>query len=162
MRHTISDDNHSLAAAVRNSGMDEDQLWFIVRFAAEHGYDKAIRMLSPRSTVSRARRWLVWVGGWESSALSILRGEPAWRTDRDPFPVSILGHRATFFGASFAGTDVERHWWQVRVAGGYLVGRWRSWLYWSPDGTPGHPDAFNIIGNHCPRERRAPADGSDR
>ena len=69
--------------------------------------------------------WFVWVGG-------------------HPTPVSLFGHRVTFFGWGV----------QVQIGGGYLVrvtrGGWRG-MYWSPDGTPTHATVWF---SHAPQEVR--------
>ena len=83
-----------------------------------------------RSVLSRLRKWFVWFGGWE-------RADGRWqfRTPRTlghriwmyPTPVSVLGHRVTFFG----------HWLQVRVSSGWLVVNFRErYAYVSANGTP--------------------------
>src|SRR5690349_11986919 len=57
------------------------------------------------SLLKRVRRWFIWIGGWE------LANGRGWRlrTPREqgrqiwmhPTPVSVLGHRATFYGHWF-------------------------------------------------------------
>jgi hypothetical protein len=73
------------------------------------------------SLLRRASRWLIWIGGWE------LANFGGWRIRGAPSPVSILGHRVTWFSWGF----------QVRLRGGYLVwSRREGTLYFSPSGTP--------------------------
>lgn len=90
-----------------------------------------------RSPFQRARMWLIWFGGWEKAngtgwALRRRRFPGARTTVADPTPVSILGHRLTFFGT----------WLQVRLPHTYLVLRYRGgysggpYAYLSNDGTP--------------------------
>jgi hypothetical protein len=90
-----------------------------------------------RSLPGRLRRWLIWVGGWEQPDG---RGGASWRFSIPwtpeqrirlaPTPVSLFGHRVTFYG--WGGN--------LRLpTGDYLV--WsrcdRAWrVYLSPDGTP--------------------------
>lgn len=89
--------------------------------------------------INNARKWVIWLGGWESPT----RG---WHFDTDPYPISVFGHLATFFGS----------WGQVRWFGGYIVWflPWRrrmsscdTVLFWSPNGTPQHARARMLIGN---------------
>ncbi len=76
----------------------------------------------------RLRQWVIWIGGWEKA-----NGE-GWQfrtSDRSifmpPWPISLLGHRFTFFGWG----------WQLRLSHPrrYLVHS-KSGLYISTDGTP--------------------------
>ncbi len=88
---------HTIEAAMALGELDEDEAYFILRIAGHLGYDKAQkRMLSP---VSRLRRWLIWIGGWEvPSLIQWDQGEPAWKIKgRDPFPISLFGHRISIF-----------------------------------------------------------------
>jgi hypothetical protein len=155
------DSSHRIRAAMRRGELDEEEAFFILRFAGRLGYSEAIRRLSPRGPLSRARRWLIRLSGWEWPELSQWdSGKPTWDivNDRgeinDPTPISILGGLATFFGTSANGTSEELHWGHVRVGGGYLVWRWRSWAFWSPDATPSHPRAFDIVGKQADLRRR--------
>ncbi len=77
-----------------------------------------------RSLWLRIRQWFIWVGGWEGSNG---KGWTFW--SRSPDPVSILGHRATYYGWGI----------QVRLKHGYFVLTWRKGnrkAYISADGTP--------------------------
>lgn len=123
-------DSHNVAAAMARGELDEEEAYYVLRFAGRFGYREAMRRLDPKGPLSRARRWLVWIGGWESPELCRWdRGWPAWRTDADPTPVSLLGHLVTFYGWGA----------ELRVAGGHLVYTRRDGhLYWSPDATPSH------------------------
>jgi hypothetical protein len=88
----------------------------------------------------RLRQWLIWFGMWEDPrrsgrGLRPLRGADerhrrGWL--RDPTPVSILGHRATFFGWGIQ-VRLGRSWfvWCFRRFGE----RWRGKAYVSRDGT---------------------------
>jgi hypothetical protein len=86
--------------------------------------------VNEQSLLKRVRRWFVWFGGWERAnggwqlRIEYATGRKGWV---HPTPVSILGHRATFFG----------HWMQVRWVGGWLVIDWRErHAYISSNGTP--------------------------
>lgn len=86
-----------------------------------------------RSPFKRVRNWLIWFGGWEKA------DGAGWKIRRDsprggiygPRPVSILGHRVTFFGS----------WFDVRLPHTILVVRLRAgydggpYAYLSRDGT---------------------------
>ncbi len=81
------------------------------------------------------RKWLVWFGGWEKAdgtgwKFRINYGHRiGWR---NPYPLSVLGHMATFFSWG----------WQIRLSDNYwLVWAKRTGLYVSSDGTP--PDSGN-------------------
>jgi len=79
----------------------------------------------------RALKWVAWFGGWQAHS-----PKRAWSLRRRTLgerlapgmltPVSLFGHRITFFGWG----------WQVRLRGGYLVRGQEGGLYFSPDGTP--------------------------
>lgn len=52
----------------------------------------------------------------------------------------------------FMGNHSRRLWWDVRWRGGWLVVKAGfikrprlPRVYWSPDGTPGHPEARNVF-----------------
>ena len=79
------------------------------------------------SLFHRIRNWFIWIGGWEKA-----NGEgweifhktfQGWRI-WDPTPISLFGHRVTFFG----------NWWQMRTHLGYLTVS-RVHAYISRDGT---------------------------
>lgn len=91
-----------------------------------------------QSLVKRARRWLIWIGGWEkANGAGWDLSTPSRRHFMPPFPVSVLGHRTTFFG----------NWMQIRLPHTYLTIRFKRgysggpYAYLSNDGTPG--------GAHC-------------
>lgn len=90
-----------------------------------------------RSLWKTIRQWIAWFGGWEKAngegwqfrSRSYARG---WRW-HDPYPLSLFGHRVTFFGP----------WLNIKLPGGYLVWRWKPskalnspYAYISWDGTP--------------------------
>lgn len=95
-----------------------------------------------RSAWLRLRTWLIWVGGWESSPADKphqwrfrTEGHPPPRYRLGPTPVSVAGHRVTFFGWGL----------QVRLRHAYLVWEWNPYrwhgqrwgrCYVSPNGTP--------------------------
>lgn len=85
--------------------------------------------VNERSILSRVRKWFVWFGGWERANGRWefrLRhvGRSLWLS---PCPLSILGHRVTFYG----------HWMQMRWFGAWLVIDWRErHAYLSTNGTP--------------------------
>lgn len=134
---------HTLDAVLRRGELTEEEIYFVLRLAGHLGYDKAIeRLEGPRAL----RHWLIWTGGWEPGLLSQWdQGRPTWEIFRNgrlqsPTPVSLFGHRITF----------HREWIDVRVAGGYLhiaPGK----VYWSPNATPGHPEAIHFVGRR-PRD----------
>jgi hypothetical protein len=80
-----------------------------------------------RPVWKRVLGWLVWIGGWHAhrqgnwTLRERLSGEML-------APVSLLGHRVTYFSWGI----------QCRMKGGYWVAVWRlgKRIYWSPDGTP--------------------------
>jgi hypothetical protein len=79
-----------------------------------------------RSTAKRMATWVLWPGGWGTFKTWPMRKRlhPHYWT-----PVSLLGHRVTFFGWGI----------QARMCGGCWVMAWDGEgrrLYWSPDGTP--------------------------
>lgn len=140
--------NHSIESAMSLGELTEEEAYFVLRYAGRMGYDKAIKRLSP-NPLKPLRRWFVWFGGWEKpELLQWDGGKPAWEFRyrdgrwKDPFPLSVLGYRLTIFGK----------WAQMKFGKGYLVAssgfayKWPNSLYWSPDGTPQHPRARNIIG----------------
>jgi hypothetical protein len=83
------------------------------------------------SIFHRIRDWFVWVGGWETAngkgwRLFIPCGNR--RIMMSPTPVSLFGHRITFYGWG----------WNIRTRTGWLVytRRPERSLYHSTDGTP--------------------------
>ena len=146
----MPDEPHTIEAALRRGELTEEEAYFVLRFAGQLGYDKAIRRLSDPLKV--AREWLIWIGGWEHTELGQWdRGQPAWEVFRrgelrDPTPVSMLGHRITINRCGLYS------WVNVRFGSGYLHARLDgSTVYWSPNGTPSHPEAIHLVG-------RRPAD----
>lgn len=139
--------SHTLAAVMARGELTEEEAYFILRFAGRLGYAKAIRRLSnPWRTL---RKWFVWIGGWEHSELGQWdRGLPAWEPFRrgelqDPTPISFFGHRIT----------IQNRWLSVQIGRGYLnilfpnyVKTRYGHVYWSPNGTPQHPQARFFIG----------------
>lgn len=111
-----------------------------VRFNGEWWYEDR------RSLLTRARQWVIRIGGWERPDRTdgayrtrwAFRANWGWRGWRDPFPVSLLGHRVTFqsFGVS------------IRLGGRYLCWSYRrepgrmygplgtGYCYLSRNGTP--------------------------
>lgn len=75
----------------------------------------------------RILRWVAWFGGWEahSPKLNGASKRPLRKRLRMLTPVSLFGHRITFYGWG----------WQVRRRGGWWV-KSRNGVYWSPNGTP--------------------------
>jgi hypothetical protein len=100
-----------------------------------------------REKLRLARRWLIWFGGWERASTG------TWDFKSGPTPVSLFGHRVTFYGG----------WWmQFKARAGAVVlfapwARHRSssgaLAFWSPNGTPGHADATLLVGNRSRWER---------
>jgi hypothetical protein len=125
--------SHTVADAMARRELTEEEAYFVLRFAGHYGYKNTMdRFHSP---LKRLRKWFVWVGGWEEPELSQWdRGEPAWKLSRDPMPFSLFGHRVTFYGWG----------WSAKVGKGWLVWSRSSGLYWSPNGTPSHPDVIRI------------------
>jgi hypothetical protein len=127
---------HTIASAMQRGELDEEEAFFVLRFAGRHGYGEAMRRLNPDSLLMRAFRWVVWFGGWERPHLMRwreggprfqFRNQHGWRS---PNPVSILGHTATCYGW---GLTIRPPW--VRNT---LTFHWRRqrYAYLSPDGTP--------------------------
>lgn len=131
---------HTIKDAMDRGELDEEEAFFVLRFAGRHGYKEAMRRLDTRSRATRLRRWFVTFSGWERPHLMQWdSGAPAFEAKGDPTPVSLFGRRFVFFG----------RFEEMRVAGGWLVfsrskcdGGTR--LYWSPDGTPQHARAVHI------------------
>ena len=146
---------HTIPAALEVTGLTEDEAYFILRFAGRVGYMKAIARLDGRP-LHQLRKWFVWIGGWEHSALSQWdRGKPAWEPIgekgqwRSPTPISFFGHTITIYGRSF----------DVRIFSNTLVihkpdhlGGWG--VYFSPDSTPSHPQARFWIDQRGYSQRR--------
>lgn len=87
------------------------------RFNGENWY------CDSRSLWKRCRQWLIWLGGWEKA------NGAGWDFALSgPAPVSIFGHKATYFGWGL----------QVELRQGYLVWSWRHGhkIYISRNGTP--------------------------
>jgi hypothetical protein len=100
--------SHTIKAAMARGELTEEEAFFVLRFAGHYGYETAIKRLEGRSLLSRARKWLVWFGGWEVGELCQWDlGWPAWRFDRGVTPISFFGHRLTFF----------RGWFDVKIFG---------------------------------------------
>lgn len=92
------------------------------------------------SALHHLRNWLIWIGGWEEPngegwSLLFDGWRDTWtraRQWKSPTPVSVFGHRVTWFG------------WGLNVklpGGGWLVVVWRTggapWrVYLSHNGTP--------------------------
>ncbi len=137
---------HSIKAAMARGELSEDEAYFVLRIAGHHGYSESIKRLD--GPLRRARRWLVWFGGWESPELCQWDlGWPAWRF-RDsggklnsPTPLSFCGHKVTF-------QNFSAH---MQTRGGYLCVSWDRRqgrkVYWSPDATPSNKDAVFYYGS---------------
>jgi len=108
--------------------------------------------VSEQSLVARARRWLVWFGGWEKA------NGAGWDIKGSPAPVSLFGHRFTHYGWG----------WQAATSGGWLVytkrcpATGKPALFISRDGTPGRAHTW-LFGappqvETAARERRVCAD----
>lgn len=100
----------------------------------------------------RAVKWVAWFGGWEAHSPKrpwVGMAGRTW-TLRERLgmltPVSLFGHRITFYGWG----------WQVRLRGGSLVfSKQEGSVYFSPDGTP---SSATIWFKGAPREVRAAAE----
>ncbi len=139
-------EKHTVAAALARGELSEDEAYFVLRFAGHVGYSQAITRLKGAPWWSRARRWLVWVGGWEQPELSQWDGgHKAWELRNawngkwaNPTPVALFDHRVVVQGWG----------WQLRGRRGYWVyshhGSGRDVpprFYWSPNGTTWHKQA---------------------
>lgn len=71
----------------------------------EYWYEKTDGVLR------RVLRWFIWIGGGSI---------------REPTPVSVLGHRMTFYSGRR---------WDFRTRRGYLCRDRDGRIFWSPDGT---------------------------
>jgi len=86
-----------------------------------------------RNWLKRARQWLIWLGGWEKANGAGWRVFWSYKRKlKPPTPVSLFGHRITWYG--WGG--------QIRLGRGWLVYARRPSaegrrLYISKDGTPG-------------------------
>jgi len=127
-------ENHTVAAAMARGELTDEEAYFILRFAGHYGYKYTMGLFD--SPLKKLRKWFVWFGGWEKpKLLQWDSGEPAWNFSKDPTPVSLCGHRFTYFGWG----------WELRIGGGWLVRSNTSGLYWSPNGTPSHPNVIRLI-----------------
>src|SRR5688572_18137554 len=96
---------HSIKAAMERGEMDEEEAFFVLRFAGHLGYSEAIRRLNPDPWWTRLRQWFVKSLGKESPHL--LRwdqAQPAWRSDREWLPLMLFGKRITI---QWFGIDIE-------------------------------------------------------
>ena len=148
---------HTIQAAMWRGELTEEEAYFILRFAGRMGYSKAIKRLS--NPIKNIRQWFIWIGGWEYSELSQWdRGKPAWQPIeerqgkkrlQDPTPISLFGHTITVFD----------RWFEIKCFGGSLNVMFPNyhnadhWVYWSPNGTPQHPDAKVLIPKKAQREQ---------
>lgn len=148
-RERRCDLSHTIEAALRREELTEEEAYFVLRFAGRIGYGEAIKRLDGQGPLRRLRKWLFWIGGWETARLSQWdRGKKKWeifgrdhRTNRLKVngltPLSLFGHRITFFGWGV----------QVKWGRGYVTlssdhaDSGLTKLYWSPNGTPGHERA---------------------
>ena len=154
--------SHTVRAAMEYSELSEEEAYFLLRFAGRVGYERAIRRLSGKP-LHQWRRWLIWIGGWENPELTRWdRGKRAWEPVREwlgrlewasPYPISLFGHRITFFGSRASGNPFALGWFQVKSKFLRGVITWypyreagdaRPTLYWSPDGTPSHGRAIAL------------------
>lgn len=123
---------HSIRAAMRRGELDEEEAYFLLRFAGRIGYTAAIRRLNPDPWWTRARQWVIKFLGAEPPHLSRWdSGMPKWDARHGVMPVMLFGRRVTI---QWFGVDVGRlciHWRQS------VRGPVRLRVYVSPDGTPG-------------------------
>ena len=113
------------------------------------------------SLLKRMRTWLVWVGGWEHPwvrpASPRDQGEHGSNavisgtyfstrypdgTRAGPTPISLFGHRITFYGWGWQ-VNFWRHPYQYFVWSGYRKGQ-PARIYISHDGTPPRPNERGI------------------
>lgn len=99
----------------------------IIKFNGECWYE------TNSSLWRRALEWVVWIGGARVFKLLVEADGPmsVLKHWHHLTPISVLGHRATFFG----------NWFQVRLSSGILVVRFErenepGYAFISPDGTP--------------------------
>ncbi len=136
----MSKSDHSVAGAMSRGELDEEEAFFVLRYAGHHGYKEAMRRLMPWSRFKRVRRWLVWFGGWEAPELSQWdRGAKAFEIKGSPFPLSFFGGHVTL---QRFGVDIDVPFRRTR-----LCIRWRDGfrVFVSPDCTPGSATTW-IIG----------------
>lgn len=141
---------HTIAAAIGLGELDEEEAYFILRFAGRMGYDRAIQQLVPWPR--RIRQWLVHPQGWEPPELLVWDlGYPAWTLRdmrgrlKDPLPLSMFGTRLCLNGHLSMSDGI---WLTVRIGGGYLVLQPKKHrIYWSPDATPSHARAVFYVGS---------------
>jgi hypothetical protein len=91
----------------------------LYRWNSEYWY------VEDRGVLARVVRWFVWSGGWDA-----FRGWPLRKRLRPHYwtPVSLFGHRLTFFGWG-ARLRLRSGWWVIS-------GRRGRCIYFSPDGAP--------------------------
>lgn len=137
---TTTREPHTVAAAMARGELDEEEAYFVLRFAGHYGYSESIRRLG--GLWKRLRHKVIWIGGWERpELLQWDEGLPAFEPRRrgrwaDPTPMTLFG-RITYYGWGI----------QVELKSTYLVvvfarrndpGR----AYLSTDGTPGRASRF--------------------
>jgi hypothetical protein len=141
---------HTIAEAMARGELDEEEAYFILRFAGHYGYKESIERMKG-NPLKRARRWLAWIGGWETpELLQWDEGWPAMRPFRvvdgkvklnGPTPVSLFGHRVT----------IQHFGFYMRVGGGYLCFyNDPKRIFWSPNATDHHPDTIVLAGKRRP------------
>lgn len=170
-------ESHDPILAMKQSPLEPEEIYFLIRFAERLGYTKAINRLRPGYPLRVWRRWLIWIGGWETPDLMQWDcGKPAWNIWRDhiewkpdepiwkaylrrltafdsPTPISFFGH--LFSIGSFGFTLGLEH---LRAGWGYFcltkdnIYNPFSKFYWSPNGTPSHERA-RIFWRRKPKPR---------
>lgn len=156
-------ERHSAIVALERTPLEDEEIYYIIRYAERLGYDKAIKRLTPGNPLQKFRRWLVWIGGWERAELSKWdRGVPhwdIWRADayyrpganrvvrffrhiRDPRPISLFGHFLSMvnWDLTISLENLRSGWGFFCLTSSYAY-TLPDKLYWSPNGTPCHERA---------------------
>src|SRR6266699_203698 len=102
--------------------------------------------IDERSLWKRCRQWVIWIGGWEKANGTGWRLHCEYDTSilMSPAPVSVLGHRLTWFGWG----------WQLKLKRRYYLVWSKSGLFVSHDGTPPSEQADGFFLLRRSRRRR--------
>jgi hypothetical protein len=127
--------SHSIKEAMERGELDEEEAFFVLRFAGHHGYREAMRRLNPDPWWTRLRQWFVKFGYETPHLCRWDLGWPAWKRLSGLTPLYLFGKAFTF---QWFGCVVE-------IAGKRLCVYWRDRrqgpismrVFLSPDCTEG-------------------------
>lgn len=127
--------SHTIESAMSRGELDEEEAFFVLRFAGHLGYREAIRRLNPDPWWTRLRQWFVkFLGAEKPHLMRWDNGAKAWDAKHGVMPIMLFGKRITI---QWFGVDIE-------VPKTRLCIRWRdkhtgprSWrVFLSPNCTP--------------------------